>query len=162
QPVEQIVGFYAVAFAAADEDVGLLRVFFGNFVAQLSRATRREGHQAVSKMLQAAGLLRVSERVQAGYDYLLGINLARIDHGEDIVGVAERGRAGIVAVTGGNPGFVAIGMGVKTAVVKIAAEQSEFPEVVGDVFSDVGDGAVGAYDDFCVDQLLVFFFGFGG
>ena len=42
------------------------------------------------------------------------------------------------------------GIGVKFLVVKIAPEQSEFPELIGDVLADVGDRAVRAHDYFCV------------
>ncbi len=55
-------------------------------------------------------------------------------------------------------------MRVKFLVVKIPAEQAEFPEVVGDVFADVRDSAVGAHDDFRVGELgglVVRLFGFG-
>ena len=40
------------------------------------------------------------------------------------------------------------------AIVEIFAEQAEFPELVGDVFSDVGDRAIGADDDFVLDIFL--------
>ncbi len=41
EPVEEVVGFHALAFAAADFDVGFLGVFLGNFVAHFAGAARR-------------------------------------------------------------------------------------------------------------------------
>ena len=41
-------------------------------------------------------------------------------------------------------------VGEEALVAEVAAEQAELPKVVGDVFADVGDGAVGADDDFGV------------
>ena len=41
------------------------------------------------------------------------------------------------------------------AVVKIFSEQTEFPELIGNVFANVGDGAVGADDDFVLDVFFV-------
>ena len=43
-----------------------------------------------------------------------------------------------------------IGISEEAVVAKVAAEQAELPEVIGDIFADVGDGAVGADDDFGV------------
>ncbi len=51
-----------------------------------------------------------------------------------------------LAVLGRDPALV-IGIGEERLVAEVAAEQAELPEVVGDVFADVGDGAVGADDD---------------
>ena len=39
---------------------------------------------------------------------------------------------------------------VELAVAEIATQQSELPHVVGNVFADVADGAVGAHDYFLV------------
>ena len=39
---------------------------------------------------------------------------------------------------------------MKFLVVKIAAQQSEFPELIGDILADVGDRAIRSHDNFCV------------
>ena len=52
EAVEQVVGFHALALAAADFDVRLLRVLRGNFVAQFLGAARRERDHVVGEMLQ--------------------------------------------------------------------------------------------------------------
>ena len=104
-------------------------------------------------MFQVVGFFGVPERAQARDHHLLRIRLPRIDHVEHFMRVAERGRAGIVRFRIGGPDFVAVGMRVEAAVVKIAAEQAEFPEMVRDVFADVGDRAGRAHDDFRFRQL---------
>ena len=100
-------------------------------------------------MFQVVGFFVVSEGAQPGDDNLLRVGLARIDHVENIVRVAEGRGAGVVAVAGGDPGFVTVGMFVKTAVMKIAVEQAELPKMMRDVFANVGDRAGGAHDNFC-------------
>ena len=76
--------------------------------------------------------------------------------------VAEGRRAGIVRVARSDPSFVTVGMPVKPAIMKIAVEQAEFPEVMRDVFADVGDRAGGADDDLGLGffRRLVVFLGF--
>ncbi len=125
-----------------------MRVLRRNLVAHLERAARRERHHVVGKVLQVVGFLGVAERAQPRNHDLLRIGLARIDHVEDFVRVAESGRVRIVAFAGGDPGLVAVGMLVETVIVKIALEQAEFPEMMRDVFADVGDRAVRAHDNF--------------
>ena len=54
------------------------------------------------------------------------------------------------AVGGGDPAGVGRVL-VEFCVAEVfAGEEAELPEVIGDVFADVGDGAVGADDDFGV------------
>src|SRR5581483_7834573 len=55
-----------------------------------------------------------------------------------------------LAVHGGNPALVLIGVAVEPAVAEVFPEEAEFPEVVGDVFADVTYGAVGADDYFLI------------
>ncbi len=77
-----------------------------------------------------------------------------------MVGVAEEGVRGF-AVDGGDPAGV-IWVFVELLVAEVfAGEKAELPEVVGDVFADVGDGAVGANDDLGVFVGTVSLFGFG-
>ena len=64
----------------------------------------------------------------------------------DGVGVAEGG-VWRLAVRGRDPAGVRRVL-VKTRVAEVlAGQQAELPEVIGDVFTDVGDGAVRAHDD---------------
>ncbi len=54
------------------------------------------------------------------------------------------------AVDSGDPATV-IRVFVELLIAEVfAGEEAELPEVVGDVFADVGDGAVGADDYLCV------------
>ena len=93
QAVEQIVGFHAEAFAAADFDVRLLRVFLAQRVAEFGGAARRERHNFVGKMNRAVGLFFVAERAQARGHDILQIRLPRVDHVVHDRGAAKCGRA---------------------------------------------------------------------
>ena len=157
QAVDQIVGFHALAFAAAHFDVGLFRVLGRNFVAELLGAARRQRDHIVGEMLQPIGLFGVAERAESLLDDLLRVRLARIDDVVHLMGVAEFRGARLVGCGIRHPSFMAVGMTVKLVVVKIAAEQTEFPKVVGDVLADVGDGAARSYDDLGVGELGRFF-----
>src|SRR5262245_33958984 len=46
----------------------------------------------------------------------------------------------------------------KYAVVKVAAEQAEFPELIGDVFADIRHDAIGSHDDFFTFRRVIFVF----
>ena len=48
------------------------------------------------------------------------------------------------------PDFVTVGICVPFPIVEILAEQPEFPELIRDVLADIGDGSVGAHDDFAI------------
>src|SRR5471032_1167511 len=80
---------------------------------------------------------------------VLRFRLARINHVVDFGHVAE---VGMVRVAGGgrNPALVGVGIAEKFAVGEIAAQQTELPHVVGDVFAHVADGTVGADDHFLI------------
>src|SRR5690349_17830917 len=43
-----------------------------------------------------------------------------------------------------------VGVEKEFAITEIAAEQTEFPEMVGDVFADIADGAIGANNHFLI------------
>src|SRR6202035_2805176 len=73
EAVEQVVGFDALAFPAANIDVLLLCVLSRNFVAQFLRATWGEGDHVISEMFQVVGFFVISEGAQARDDNLLRI-----------------------------------------------------------------------------------------
>ena len=97
QAVEQIVGFYAQALAAADFDVRFLRVFLAQRVAEFGGAARRERHNFIGKMNRAVGLFFEAERSKPRDDDILQIRLPRIDDVVHDGGVSESGRARIAA-----------------------------------------------------------------
>src|SRR5258708_18854971 len=147
--IEQVVGFDAEAFAARDLDVGTRLVFFAERVAEFGGTARRERDHLVRKMGVVAGSFAVAEPAQ-GFDYgVLRFRLAGVDHVVDFGDVSEVGVV-LVALHGGDPAVLLIWISEEFAVFEIAAEQAELPHVVGDVFADVADGAVGADDDFLV------------
>ena len=55
-----------------------------------------------------------------------------------------------LALFGRNPALVAVGIAKEFLISEVAAQQAKLPQVIGDVFADVADGAVGADDDFGV------------
>jgi hypothetical protein len=93
----------------------------------------------------AIGLGGVAHAAQGLDDVGLRVGLARVDDVVDGLRAAEM-RVGLDAVFGRDPALV-IGVREERLVAEVATEQAELPEVVGDVFADVGDGAVGADDD---------------
>ena len=147
--VEEVVGFDAEALAAADFDVRFAAVFVADGVAEFDGASRGEGDHLVGEVGVVVGGFGVAHAAEGGDDVILRIVLARVDDVVDVVGVAEEWVRGF-AVDGGDPAGVRWVL-VEFCVAEVfAGEEAELPEVVGDVFADVGDGAVGADDDFGV------------
>ena len=155
--IEQIVGLHAETLAAADFDVGARLVFFAQVVAEFGGAARGQRDHLVGKMRVVVGGLAVAEAAQGFDDRVLRLRLAGIDDVVDLRDVAEV-RMILLAVRRGNPAVVAVRIAVELAISEVAPQQAELPHVVGDVFADVADGAVGADDDFLIffcDLLLV-------
>src|SRR6266851_4091646 len=59
----------------------------------------------------------------------------------------------LLAFHGGNPAVVLVGIAVEPAIAEVAAKQSKLPHVVGDIFTVVTHGAIGA------DNYFLVFFG---
>src|SRR5436309_552858 len=101
------------------------------------------------------GLLFVSEQPQRFYHIVLRIGLPGIDH---VVNRRDSAEVWMIrfAVLRRYPDVVsvrklwALAVMVELAISEVAPEQPEFPEVIGDVFSYVSDGAIGAHDDLSV------------
>src|SRR6516162_8255187 len=92
------------------------------------------------------GLVGIAKEAN-GFDHgVLGIALARVDDVVDGFDAAEVGMIGF-AVLGRDPTLVVVGITEEFLVSEVAAEETELPEMIGDVFADVADGSVGAYDD---------------
>src|SRR5437588_501644 len=101
-------------------------------------------------MSVVAGGFLVAKAAQGFDDRALRLGLAGINDVVNLSHIAEVGMV-FIALHGGNPAVVLIGIAIELAVGEIAAEQTELPHVVGDVFTHVADCTVGA-DDY----LLVF------
>ena len=144
--VDQVVGLDAETFAAADFNVGFFLVFFRDVVAELDGAARRERDHLVAEMRVVIGLIGVSHAAQGLDDVGLRVRLARIDDVVDGRGAAEV-RMVRLALFRRNPALV-IGISEEGLVAEVLAEQAELPKVVGDVFADVGDGAVRTNNNF--------------
>ena len=77
--VDQVVGFDAEAFAAADLDERQLGFFGSEFVAQFGGAARSEHHEGVGQMDGVLGGFGVAEAAQGFRDHILHVRLARVD-----------------------------------------------------------------------------------
>ena len=84
---------------------------------------------------------------------------SRLGHVVDASGLSERRRQGLAILGRGRPEDAAIGLRGEAAIEKVAAKKAELPELVGDVFADVGDDAVRSDDDFFALLTVVDFFG---
>src|SRR5262249_59801459 len=115
--VDEVISFYAEAFAAADFDVGLFRVVSGEFIAELAGTARRERDNFVRKVNRVRRGLPVTEAPQSLRHHVLQIGLARVD---DVVNArrrfAEVRSGGVVPSRAGGPDRFVLG-GVGRAVV---------------------------------------------
>ena len=94
------------------------------------------------------GLFGVAERPQRLLQQLLQIRLPYVD---DVVGrrrAAERRMRCVSGVSDVDHNTLPFGRDAELAVMEIAPEQPELPELVRDVLADVGDGAVRPDDHF--------------
>src|SRR5438094_966919 len=84
-------------------------------------------------------LLRVAESTQGLDDSVLRFGLARID---DVVNFSDIAKMRMVerANGRGNPTIVSVRVFVELAISEVAAQQPEFPELVGDILADVAAG----------------------
>ena len=148
QRVEQVVGLHALALPARHVDEPALVVRrVRRQIPERARGGVRERHHLVREMGRPLGLLGVAERPQRLLQQLLQIRLPDVD---DVVGrrrAAERRMRRVAGRFGRRPQHAAIRTRAELAVVEIAAEQPELPELVRDVLADVGDGAVRSDDD---------------
>ena len=113
-------------------------------VAQFPRRAVRQRHHLVREVRRALGFVAMAERGQRLLQQLLQIALPRVDHVVDGMGAAERRPVGPIAAgrRRRRPQRVAGEAGAEGPVVEVLPEQSELPELIGDVLADVGDGAV--------------------
>ena len=100
-------------------------------------------------MRVVVGGLVVAEPAQ-GFDHrVLRFRLPRIDHVVNFRNVAEM-RMIFLALHGGYPALVLVGIAVELAIAEIATQQAKLPHVVGDVLADIADSTVGADDHFLI------------
>ena len=91
------------------------------------------------------GRIGVAQPAQRFNHVRLRIGLPAVDHVVNGLGTAKI-RMLCFPCFRRDPAHV-IGIGKEGRVPKITTQQTEFPEVVGDVFAHVGDGAVRTHDD---------------
>src|SRR5579864_9849768 len=98
-------------------------------------------------MRVVVGGVTMAEPAKGFDNRVLGFGLPGIDDVVNLCYVAEVGviflRVFVVG-RGRDPALVTVGVVVELAITEVAAKQAELPHVIGDVFADVADGAVGA------------------
>src|SRR5580765_7871652 len=105
-------------------------------------------------MDRVLGFLRVSECPERLTEQRLEIRLTRVDDVEDPRRMTKWRCARLAAGRRGRPERATIGLLGKAAIVEVLAEESELPELVGDVLADVGDDAVGTDDDLLARRFI--------
>ena len=104
--------------------------------------------------MKVSCLVREAKRAEGRRDDALDIGLPRVNHRVGSANAAEARRFR-VARDGGAPRRPAAGILVKPPVAKVLPQQPEFPEVIGNVLSDVGDCAVRAHKDLRLFALFI-------
>ena len=94
------------------------------------------------------GLLRMAKRVERLLEQRLQIHLPRVDDVERPFAASERWRARVAFGRRRRPQRPAVRLRRESAVLEIAAEETELPELVRDVLADVGHDAVRPHDHF--------------
>src|SRR6202034_1648944 len=90
------------------------------------------------------------ERAKAGHHHVLQIRLLGVDDREHFRCGAEPWRWRTAGLIGRDPHLASVRVSGPWPVVEIFAEQTEFPELVGNILADVSHGAVRADDNFAV------------
>src|ERR1051325_10609776 len=98
-------------------------------------------------MMRTFGALRVTDRNQRLLQQLLQVRLPDVDDVIHIRGPTEERMAALPATRTRCPQRP-LRAALEYAVLKILAEQSKLPELIGDVLPDVGNDAIRADDDF--------------
>ena len=143
--IDQIVGLDAETFAPAHLDVWPRAIFFAQLDPEFLTSRRRERHHLVTEVdARIFADLRNHCGDAARHD-LLRIRLSRIDDVIDSHAAAEVADVQCLAASGSvcsDPENMTVVVVSKDLVVEIQTELAEFPELIGDVFAGVGDGAV--------------------
>ncbi len=175
QQIDEVVDLDAESLSARDLDERLGVLTIGrDRVAEFARRRVRQGDHFVRKMDRILGLAGMAERPQRLAEECLQIHLPRIDDVVNARRPSERQSAGIglarrrrpqrlavplnVAQSGGPyPPHTQSGgscpLDIELAIVEVASEQTELPELIGEVFADVGHDTVRT-DDHLLAALL--------
>src|ERR1700691_4840117 len=93
--------------------------------------------------------LVVAESAQRFNHRVLRLSLAGVDH---VVDFGDAAKVWMVwlALHRRYPAFMLVRIAVELAISKIAAEQTELPHVIGNIFADIADSAIRADNDFLI------------
>src|SRR5262245_54159487 len=105
-------------------------------------------------MMRSLRPFRVTDSNQRLLEQLLKIRLPNVNDVVDVRRATVRRVVGHAVRAARRPEWTLRPLG-EHAILKVAAEQSEFPELIRDVLADIGDDAVRANDDFLTLFLVV-------
>src|SRR5690242_20254485 len=93
------------------------------------------------------GVLLMPEPTQRLNYRVLRLRLARVNH---VVNFRDTAEVGMIFLTlfRRNPALMSVGILVKLAVSKVFPQQPKLPHVIGNIFTDVTNGAVGTNNYF--------------
>src|SRR5438128_5432963 len=89
----------------------------------------------------------MSERPQRLAQQSLQVHLPRVDDVVDPARVPEGWRRGIAVIRGGRPERATARLASEEAIVKVAPEQAELPELIGEALANVRHDAIRPDDD---------------
>src|SRR3954465_13428043 len=118
QRIEQIIGFYAEAFASGNLYRGTLLVFFRNVITQFHGATRCERHHFIRKVMVIFRLLGVAKTANRFNDIILRIGLAGIDDVIDCIYAAKVWMVGLAGLRR-DPDLATIRVTIETLIAEV-------------------------------------------
>src|SRR5262249_14045144 len=125
-------------------------ILFTQVIAEFGRAAWSQYNHSVGEVREMVSSIFMTQIAQRFLNGILRLRLSYIDDVVILDDIAEM-RMIFFPVGGGDPAVVLVRVAVELAVSEIAAEQTELPHVIRDVFADVADSSIRA-DDY----LLVF------
>src|SRR5208283_2380383 len=126
------------------------------FVTEFRGASGSQGHNFVRKMDRVVRFFRVSQSAHAFGDDILQIGLPRINYIIDGRRTTKMRRPCLSCSSSRRPQFMPSRRVWPAAIMKIFAEQTKFPELISDIFSDIRYRAIRTHDNF----RLILFVGF--
>src|SRR5215510_5171880 len=97
-------------------------------------------------MRRSLCLVVVAERTERLLEQLLQVRLANIDHVVCGRGASKMRRRALGGLGRRGPERGSIELPAEASIEEVATQETEFPELIGDVLADVRDGTVRADD----------------
>src|SRR5277367_25415 len=142
---DQVISLNAQSLAPANFYVGLLRFVARDLIAHFGGATWCKRYDLVVEMDGVLRFFRMTQCAKPFRDDLLQVGLASVDHVIHPRRVAKMRRSGIAGSGGRSPYRLRVRWIRPLYVVKILAEQSKLPQLVGNIFAHVSHRAIGTH-----------------